>query len=364
MRDYVYIEGVKMPSKMHSKGIVKIFAGVLTVFAGLMLSACGSEGENVASGMNFIKDGKYSQAVECFEKAKDAGENERLIARGLGIAYMGLYDYPQAIDYFVQCLNLSDGFVQDIDFDVNYYLAAAYMKNGQAAEAVETYDAILYFKEDDVDTLFLHGTALLAADNPRDALANFDKVQKLAPKDYNRLVEIYKILDQYSYSSYGREYLTSAIEAGQGKMSDYELGMIYFYLKDYKNAYSYLENARRDGTKEACYYLGKAYEETGDYNYALSVYESFINNISEDALIYNQMGLCKMKVQDYDGALKAFQNGMMLASDLREELSFNEIVAYEHLGDFDNAKALIEAFVATYPENEAGRRERDFLASR
>lgn len=73
--------------------------------------------------------------MNAFDEAEAQKEDSRLIARGRGIASMGLTEYDQAVEYFTQALELSDGWVQNVDYDMNYYLAAAYTKNGQPAEA-------------------------------------------------------------------------------------------------------------------------------------------------------------------------------------------------------------------------------------
>ena len=69
--------------------------------------------------------------MNAFDEAEAQKEDSRLIARGRGIASMGLTEYDQAVEYFTQALELSDGWVQNVDYDMNYYLAAAYTKNGQ-----------------------------------------------------------------------------------------------------------------------------------------------------------------------------------------------------------------------------------------
>lgn len=342
----------------------KITSLALALLMAAFLSSCAGRDDNVTAGMNYISAEKYTEALASFNEAERVGENKRLILRGRGIAYIGLHDYENAINNLTECLSLSDGFVKDIDIDTNYYLAGAFLKNNQPEEAVSVYDAILYFKENDKDTLFLRGSALLAANRPADALEDFETLKKLEPTNYERSVEIFKVLDSYDYTTYGKEFLDAAVEAGVGKMSDYELGMIYYYLKDYKQAYDYLERARRDGTREACYYLGRSYEATGDYNYALSVYENYINTVEEDALIYNQIGLCRMKTEDYEGALAAFQSGMQLDNELKAELAFNEIVAYEYIGDFKNAKVLMEDYISQYPDDKNAQHEYEFLKTR
>ena len=53
----------------------------------------------------------------------------------------------------------------------------------------------------------------------------------------------------------------------------------------------------------------------------------------------------------------------MLFSD-RENLLFNQIVAYEKRADFDTAKSLMADFLAAYPENTTAQRENTFLQNR
>ena len=84
--------------------------------------------------MQLIQNLDYQGAMAEFEEAEAANENERLLYRGRGIAYMGLTDYEQAISCFQTALAASSGIVESVDFDLNYYLAAAYTKNGQYQE--------------------------------------------------------------------------------------------------------------------------------------------------------------------------------------------------------------------------------------
>ena len=52
--------------------------------------------------------------------------------------------------------------------------------------------------------------------------------------------------------------------------------------------------------------------------------------------MYNQLGLCKLKGGDYEAALAAFQAGLEVEGNTAtQSLMFNELVAYEYLGQYD-----------------------------
>jgi tetratricopeptide (TPR) repeat protein len=100
------------------------------------------------------------------------------------------------------------------------------------------------------------------------------------------------------------------MEAGTKDMTNYEKGRICYYLEDYENARNYLEKARDTGSAEAVLFLGRTYEALGDFNYASSVYLNYLGNDPSSAEVQNQLGICKMQMNDYEGALEAFEAGL------------------------------------------------------
>lgn len=330
-----------------------------------MLSGCGTSGEKIDNATQLLEQLNYEAALAEFDLAEEAGENERLIARGRGIAYMGLTDYDNAIAQFETALLTSDGFVQDVDFDVNYYLAAAYFKSGQSQKAEEAYNAILALRSNEEDSYFLRGNVRLERGNYEGAKADFDKVVSMDANNYDRLIDIYCALEHYGYKTLGQEYLNNAMQSAGEKMDSFDSGRMYYYLGDYQKACAELEKARSKGDAESFLYLGKAYEATGDYNYASSVYNAWIAKDTGSAAIYNQLGLCELQMGSYKRALDAFQAGMKVEGNtLMQTLAFNEIAAYEYLGEYQQASVLLDSYLKTYPDDEVAKREKQFLSTR
>lgn len=342
--------------------LIMILAAALTVG---VLSGCGSANEGVGSAMGLIQAMDYQGALAELDKAEETGENPRLIERARGIAYMGLTQYEEAISCFEEAIAGSNGFLEEMDFDLNFYLAAAYTKNGQYSEAETVYNAILALRPQEEEVYFLRGNVRMALGNFTDAKADFDKAVEVSPDNYDRLIEIYEVLAFFGYEEEGKAYLRAALNSGDKGMDDYVEGRIYYYLGEYQNAYLTLEEAKQEGNLESYLYLGKSYEATGDYNYAVNVYNSYLNKYEGNAELYNQLGLCELSRGEYQKALEAFQAGMQLENvNIMQTLSFNEIVAYEYLGEFEQAAVLLENYLKNYPDDAQAKREYDFLSTR
>jgi len=86
---------------------------------------------------------------------------------------------------------------------------------------------------------------------------------------------------------------------------------------------------------------------------------------NESPQIYNQLGICRINMGDYEGALRAFHAGMAIEdNDILQTLLFNEIVTYEFLGDFKKAAVLMDGYLRSYPDDKVARRENYFLQTR
>ena len=194
----------------NSRKYIKVV--ILSVGIMVGLCGCGTTNENVSAGMQAIKSLDYQSALTSFEEARNQGEDERLITRGMGIAYMGLTQYSQASACFEEALKRSSGLLEPMDYDLNYYLASAYTKENRLSEAEATYDAILTMKPQELDALFLRGNVRLGLGKMDGAIEDFDKVVAMEPENYDRLIQIYEVLNYYGETDTGKEYLQNALQ--------------------------------------------------------------------------------------------------------------------------------------------------------
>lgn len=330
-----------------------------------VLSGCGKGSDNLKAAYECLNNLDYVGALNCLASAEEAGEDARQIARARGIAYIGQADYVSASQQFVTALQSGTGYPDSMDVDINYYLAASYDCIGDYAAAEDRYNAIIAYC-DETESYLLRASARLKQGDFENAVSDFNVVISRNPDDYDTLIGIYEMLSAIGYREAGLEYIKNAIAGDSGKMTDSEKGRMYFYLGEYTQAAALLESARNaDSSVTSSLFLGRTYEAMGEYNYAANVYESYIGSKGANSELYDQLGLCRLKMGEYEAALEAFKAGIE-ADDgtFAKSLEYNQAVAYEYIADFETARELLTAYLAKYPDDVDAARELTFLATR
>lgn len=351
--------------KMRRMGLV-----LPLLLAGLALTSCASSsGESSQgssySGMDYLEAGDYETAKETFSAQIDAGSSLEEAYRGLGLACMGLGDYESAASAFENALDAAGAFPRTLEYDINYYLGTCYYKLGEYDKAKEVYDAIVNLRPNDADAYVLRGTVLAAQKDTEGMEQDYQTAIDLDPADYDRVVQIYDKMAEAGDEENAKTMVSQVLEDQANSIDDYNAGRLAYCIGDYDTAKSHLENISTNRTYEVTILLGKTYEALGDYNYAISVYQGFLDSDQTHAEVYNQLGLCQLQMGNYQDALTAFQNGINVGdSDITQSLEFNQIVAYEYLEDFQKAKVLMEDYLKTYPGDESAKREYEFLKTR
>lgn len=333
----------------------------------LGISGCSlnKKASHMQTAVQQIENFEYEEALVTLEEALAAGEDKQEIARAKGIALAGLTRYEEAAASYVEALSYSSIFPALVDYDLNYYLAEAYEKMGDNAQAINTYSNILALEPNEVNAHFLRGRLYLIGGEYEKALTDFNRTVALDKDGYDLRIEIAGLLSQAGHEEEGLKYLQEFLTDNEKKLSDFDKGRIYYYMGDYENAKLSLEKAKSDGSEQAILLLGKSYEQLGDYNYATSVYKNYLEEHPEAAEIFNQLGLCKLKSGEYEEALSAFRSAANVENNgMERTLEFNQIIAYEYTGDFKQAAVLMEAYLKKYPDDEAALREYEFLRTR
>lgn len=344
-----------------------IMLGIGVLAAALLMGGCGKKQQktNLTEGMELVEQYDFQGAIESFEKALLNNEDLELSYRGQGIAYMGLGNYADAETAFLKSIENAGSRLTNLEYDTNYYLASAYMKQEKYKQAEEIYAAILALRKKDKDAYYLRACAVLRQNRYEEAVADFEKAFSLDTDNLSLRTDAYVEMQAAGFGEEGKTYLQEFMSKNDKKLKNEEKGVIYYYLEDYNNARINLDSAVNGKDPELALILGQTYEKLGDMNYATVVYQTFLDSNEPDAALYNSLGTCLMRQQKYEEAVTVLESGIAIgASDYLQELRFNLIAAKEYLGKFSEAKTMMQEYLQAYPDDARAKKENNFLKTR
>lgn len=348
------------------KNICRFFVTSLAVLSLASLSGCGKTSTvYYDTAWEYLNNNQPAEAVYNFELSIEKEKETKEALRGLGIAYISNGQYEEAIEPLIKALNKSNGHIKEIDYDINDYLGYAYKMSGDYQSAVDVYTAIVTIRPSDTDAYYQRALCYLKMGEMTKADEDFAEVTKKSPDDYDLHIQIYFSIKNSGFETEANSYLNAILTDGDRKISDYDRGRMYYYLGNYSDARVYLEKSKDYSNPDTILMLGKTYEAIEDYSYAASLYAEYLDKKGNNAAVYNQLGICRWNLEDYDGALSAFSFGLKLDDpDWTKELLYNEAVTYEYMLDFDTALVKFTDYVKLYPKDEAGLHEYTFLLTR
>ncbi len=143
------------------------------------------------------------------------------------------------------------------------------------------------------------------------------------------------------------------------------------------------ESDDREKSAEGYRGLGMAYYESGEYAQALEAFQKAADLGAEETVqLYHLMSVCGMQTwtdreedeSSYTSVLEYIQTGLALAEsddseeapdeEMIREMKYNEILCYEKLADWENARQKAEEYLSEYPDDEAVQKEAEFLETR
>ena len=325
-------------------------------------------------GMAYVDQKSYDEALGYFNQAESCAENDdqkALLNRGRGIACLYQGDYQTAIKWFGDALNISSQ-SNDIRIDTLYYKAEAEQKSGDYQAAVQSYGQIIDLK-DDAGTRMLRGMAYMQLQDYASAEKDLYAAIKQSRKSYAVYRTLYSALEAQSKDDEAKQVLNDALQLSGSSGEDYyNRGMIYVDLQDYTNAADMLNKSYDKGYKAALLGLGELSYTQQDYDTALTYYGKYFDEVdisSVDASLaakaYNQYAAVLLAKGEYEKAAQACESGLTY-NDRESDaaLSFNLIVSYEHLEQWEDAYNTAKTYVSKYPEDTKGQKEYQFLESR
>lgn len=322
-------------------------------------------------GLSLIALGKYKDAVVQFDLAymdKDMlviKENNKKALRGKGIAYYNLLQYDDAIKEFKQALKIDE--LSELDMDILYYMADSLYTIGSYGKAIKAYTSILEINGKAAIAYNKRAFCYKALGEYEKSLADYDKAISLEPKNYEFYFGKYYLMSENKDEEGALGVLQNAASIKTVTSEDeYNLAKIHYFQDVYETALPELSKSYANGFNEAYYYIGEIYRSQKDYTKAIYYYDIYIKSkMMTTPYVYNQIAFCMMKTDQYEDALKNLEQGLAYndAGTIRI-LMKNEIIAYEYLGRYEDAKLKIEAYLKNYPKDTQAIREAEYIGTR
>lgn len=149
-----------------------------------------------------------------------------------------------------------------------------------------------------------------------------------------------------------------------------EEGLTFLQEEQYDAAISKFEEAIDENINIADAYqgIGIAKWELEDYEGARDAFLKAQEHEDEStAVLFNFLGNCELKLENYETALSYFSLGMEKADcseEMLRQMRFNEIVCYEALEEWDDAQAKLKEYTKDYPDDERAAKEAEFWETR
>lgn len=130
--------------------------------------------------------------------------------------------------------------------------------------------------------------------------------------------------------------------------------------QDAANAYDAIgEEVRAQALEGFCY------QQDGKKKEAEACYEEAINTDKNDGTGYYYLYAYYIEEGDYEKAMETLEAAEKAElHTMKKEIAFAKIVVCEKALDYKKALEYADAFVKAYPDDEAGKREQEFLKTR
>ena len=211
------------------------------------------------------------------------------------------------------------------------------------------------------------GETQYAMDNITGAIEDFRLAVKENENNYQAYIGLYLTLKESQDESGSLEVLDTALsEIGDDKENVFYRAIFNYYKGDLDVANKEFSKALKSGNNNALYYLGKICQDKGDFEGAIEKYNEYTeqNPAGKNAEYCNQMGGCLLELQRYEEAITWLDKGVaMAAGKIRQQLLFNRVVAYEHIGDYNTAKELASAYLDIYTDENMSK-EYEYIKTR
>lgn len=293
--------------------------------------------EQPSSVENFERtdDGELARIDALNKKIREDSSNGDFY-RDRAAFYLEKEEYGKALE------DIRKSIITDSTYSPYYVtLGEIFLGMGKLKSCVESMDRALELDPNNKDAYLKLAEISIAVNDSKKAVEYIDKVMKiddLEPKAYfMRGIVLLQIGDTIR----GIRNFQKAIDVDQEFFDAHlKLGLLYMDKRS-KLAVDYFNNALNiePGNPEVSYYLGMYYQETGDHEKAIQIYNKILEKDPDFHFALFNIGFIQLVyLKDYPAAIEYFDRTIDFDPQYTDAF-YNRGFAYELSGDITHSKS-------------------------
>jgi len=307
------------------------------------------EALNQVNGL--LAEQKFAEAVELLKNALKAAPDNIELTRLLGLNYINLEDYNNAIETLEKAVKLNTE-----DAVSWFYLATMYDAKNMLAEAEDAYLEVIKLRENYVDAHKNISVVYIKNSLLDKAKYHAQKALELSEESDNEDYQIYYILSTIAMqeSNYPEvvEYLMKGTEIAPNHIQMINnIGSAYLAMSNIEKALEYYQKASAIDPENPLtnYNLGSLYQITGNHEKAFEYFEmtykkeSTTNNLAI-------LGIAAMSAHKWKEAVDIYTALVNLQPD-KQNFQHNLAAAYVEVGELAKAIHILNALYMLNPTN-------------
>lgn len=286
-----------------------------------------------------LQQRRFSEALEFLKTAAQSGLGGQETLRKIGLVYLELELYDDAIAVFGDMLE------KDPSADnIRFYLGTAYEEKGELDRAYAELNKIAHDSVYYLEAVSHIAQILKEQGNTDGAIAVFQQAIKANPGNlelYLKLSTLYEAIDR---PQAGLDILLANEPAFRTEPRlHFRIGVLYDKLGDRNESISRMKRVLALDPKDAqaLNYLGYTYAEMGIHlEEALKYIKLALSIRPNDAFILDSLGWTYYKLKRYDEAIAALEEALAVVDD--------DSTIVEHLGDAYAARKSVKKALKQY----------------
>ena len=278
-------------------------------------------------GMMRQNSGEFTEALKCYDKAIEAGEDKLdILMVKAEIFLMDLNKPDEALGLLIEAKKINPD-----DFELDFLMGMAYFQLNKFEEARSLFEKVLQSETSNaINAYFYRAECLNVLGKFSEAIADYSYLLQTDPSDVGAYIGRAKCLHELKkYSKANADY-DAAIKLGGDEASVLTLkGQCLQEMNRHEEAYEHFKKAieRDPDWTEALFSLGDEYRRRKRYNEAINCYERCLSILPDNAVAIASLGYMYMKLHKNTKAMELIDKAIALDPEIQGGLYCKEVLS-------------------------------------